>query len=176
VRRAGLAFGSRRSTGDFEGFATPGAIVVHVKTDRYRGPLSCKQTSRSRLMSPSSSSNGQGARWQSGSWRFEKAEGVSDNGLFFTDTSTEGGLLQHANRRVLRGEVRRPGLPVQRKPWRDQRGHQANRRPDDRGDWKARRLAVYVTEMTVSSDGQSMNIVTDDKRRGTTDKYVATKQ
>ena len=29
--------------------------------------------------------------------------------------------------------------------------------------------AVYVTEMTVSSDGQSMNIVTDDKRRGTTD-------
>jgi hypothetical protein len=43
-------------------------------------------------MSPSSSSNGQGARWQSGSWRFEKAEGVSDNGLFFTYTSTEGGL------------------------------------------------------------------------------------
>ena len=29
--------------------------------------------------------------------------------------------------------------------------------------------AVYVTRMTVSSDGQSMNIVTDDKRRGTTD-------
>jgi len=28
----------------------------------------------------------------------------------------------------------------------------------------------------VSSDGQSMNIATDDKRRGTTAKYVATKQ
>ena len=172
MRRTGLEFGSRRSTG----------LRRFRHTWRNRRPRKNRplQTAtivqanvRSRLMSPSSSSNGQGARWRAravGLMAIRKgSRGIGQRPVLHRH-ETEGGLSYSTPT----GESYAAKFDGQDYPYKGNPGVTSLviKRIDDRTieeTGKRDGSAVYVTRMTVSSDGQSMNIVTDDKRRGTTD-------
>jgi len=117
-----------------------------------------------------------GAHALSGSWRTEKIENISNNGLAVTYQGTENGLKMSApTGQSYDAKFDGKDYPVEGDP-----GHtmvSLKRIGDsieetDKRDGKV----IGVVRMTISADGKTMNVVYDDKRQGTTMTYKMEKQ
>jgi hypothetical protein len=118
-----------------------------------------------------------GANAISGSWRNTKMENLSDNGSLFTfkvsgDELTMTTPTGQSYTAKLNGtEAPYKGDPGTTSVSVKSMGKNTVEESDKR-DGKV----IYVNKMTVSADGKTMNILSEDKRLGRTSRFVATKQ
>jgi hypothetical protein len=118
-----------------------------------------------------------GAHAISGSWRTTKADEFSDNALTVTYEGTADGLRM----RTGSGESYDAKFDGQDYPVKGDRGSSvvALKRIDDRTmeeTTKRDGKVVGVARITAAADGKTLNVVYDDKQRGTTMSYAARKQ
>jgi hypothetical protein len=118
-----------------------------------------------------------GANAISGSWRNTKMENLSDNGSLFTFKMSGDELTmttptgQSYTAKVNGTEAPYKGDPGTTSVSVKSMGRNTVEESDMR-DGKV----IYVNKMTVTADGKTMNIVSEDKLHGRTSRYVATKQ
>lgn len=113
----------------------------------------------------------------SGSWKTEKYESVSENGLTFTYAMGGDGLKFKAST----GESYNAKFDGKDYPYHGDPGTTAVvlKKIDDHTfeeTYKRGSEVVGVAKIAVSADGKSLHMVNEDKRRGTTDTMVAEKQ
>jgi dipeptidyl aminopeptidase/acylaminoacyl peptidase len=118
-----------------------------------------------------------GAHMISGSWRMQKLESASENWLTFTFASNSHGLDYKAST----GENYSASFDGKDYPYKGDPGTTSVvlKRIDnntieetDKRDGEV----VFVSRITVSPDGKSLTMVSEDKRRGITDTWVAEKE
>lgn len=113
----------------------------------------------------------------SGSWRTDKVNSVSDNGLLVTYEGTQDGLkMSDPNGESYDAKFDGKDYPVQGDP-----GHtmvSLKRIGNDTVEETDKRngKVVGIAKMTVSSDGKWITVVFTDKERGTTTTYKMEKQ
>ena len=113
----------------------------------------------------------------SGSWKTEKFESVSDNALTFTYSMTSDGV----NYKASTGENYSAKFDGKDYPFHGDPGTTAVvlKKIDDQTFQETYKLNGEVTgsqRITLSPDGSSLTMVSEDMRRGTTDTWVAAKQ
>jgi hypothetical protein len=118
-----------------------------------------------------------GAHAISGSWRTEKVDTVSTNALTFTLKASADGLMSSsATGETYDAKFDGKDYPVKG----DRAGAVVSlTKIDDRSIDEATKIGgkvLYVSHMTVSADGKTMTVKSEDKERGTTTTWVATKQ
>ena len=118
-----------------------------------------------------------GSHALSGSWRTEKFNSVSSNGLTVTFQSTANGLrMSDQNGRTYNAKFDGNDYPILGDPghtkvWLQRIGTRVIVETDGRGG-----KVVGVLRMTVSIDGNSINVEYTDKERGTTTTYTMERQ
>ena len=118
-----------------------------------------------------------GSNALSGSWRTEKINSVSSNGLFVTFQSTANGIkMSDQNGRSYDARFDGNDYPVLGDPghtrvWVKRFGSRMIEETDKRGG-----KIVGVYHMTVSTDGNSINVEYTDKEHGTTTTYTMVRQ
>lgn len=117
-----------------------------------------------------------GAHVISGSWKVDKWESISDNALTFTYTATADGM----NFRASTGENYSAKFDGKDYPFHGDPGTTSVvlKRIDDNTFEETYKRDGQVTgssRMTISPDGKSLSLVSQDMRRGTTDRMVAEK-
>jgi hypothetical protein len=118
-----------------------------------------------------------GSHALSGSWRTEKVNSVSSNGLMVSFRCSASGLkMSDQNGRTYDARFDGSDYPVLGDPghtrvWVKRMGARMIEETDKRGG-----KIVGVSRMTVSTDGNSINVEYLDKERGTTTTYTMTKQ
>jgi hypothetical protein len=118
-----------------------------------------------------------GAHAFSGSWKTEKYESVSDNALTFTYAVSGDGL----NYKASTGESYNAKFDGKEYPYEGDPGTSAVelKKIDDhtfQETYKRKGEVVGTAKMTISPDGKSLTIVSEDRLRGRTDNWVAEKQ
>lgn len=118
-----------------------------------------------------------GAHAMSGQWKLEKFESASENWLTFNFASTGDGL----NYKASTGEGYNAKLDGKDYPYQNDPGTTsvALKKIDDHTyeeTDKRNGQVIAVSRMTVSPDGKSLTMVTEDKLRGVTDTFVAERQ
>jgi hypothetical protein len=118
-----------------------------------------------------------GAHAISGSWKTEKYETMSDNALTFVYIPEGDGLKYKAST----GETYSAKFDGKDYPYQGDPGTTAVvlRKIDNQTfeeTYKRKGEVVGVARMTISPDGKSLTIVSEDKVRGRTDNWVAEKQ
>lgn len=118
-----------------------------------------------------------GSHAVSGSWRTEKVNSVSDNGLTVTYQGTADGLkMSDPNGQSYDAKFDGKDYPIQGDPGHTmvslKRIGNDTIEETDKRDGKV----VGVVKMTVSSDGKWITVVYTDKQRGTTTTYKMEKQ
>jgi len=113
----------------------------------------------------------------SGSWRAEKVDTISSNALTFTLKGTADGLISSA----ATGETYDAKFDGKDYPVKGDRAGAvvSLKKVDERSIDETMKIGgkvLYVTHMTVSADGKTMTVRSEDKERGTTTKWVATRQ
>jgi len=118
-----------------------------------------------------------GSHALSGSWRTEKFNNVSSNGLTVTFRSTANGLrMSDQNGRSYEAKFDGNDYPILGDPghtkvWLRRIGTRVIEETDGRGG-----KIVGVSRMTVSTNGNSINVEYTDKERGTTTTYTMERQ
>jgi hypothetical protein len=118
-----------------------------------------------------------GSHALSGSWRTEKYNSVSSNGLIVTFQSTANGLrMSDQNGRSYDARFDGNDYPILGDPghtriWLKRMGTRMIEETDKRGG-----KIVGVTRMTVSTDGKSISVEYTDKEHGTTTTYTMEKR
>ncbi len=118
-----------------------------------------------------------GSHAVSGSWRTSKFETASDNALTVTFTATAEGLMMS----VPTGQSYDAKFDGNDYPVKGDPGSSvvSLKKVDDRNiveTTKREGKVVSVTHLTVSADGKSLTAKSEDKERGTTSTWVATRQ
>jgi len=118
-----------------------------------------------------------GSHAVSGSWRIDKVNSVSENGLTVTYQGTENGLkMSDPNGESYDAKFDGKDYPIQGDPGHTlvslKRIGNDTIEETDKRDGKV----VGVAKMTVSSDGKWITVVFTDKQRGTTTTYKMEKQ
>ncbi len=118
-----------------------------------------------------------GSNAVSGSWRTTKVEDISENGIMWTykvsgdELSMTSPTGQSYTAKMNGTEAPYKGDPGTTSVSIKSMGKNMMEETDRR-DGKV----ISVSKMTVTPDGKTMNITVDDKLRGTTSRFVATKQ
>jgi len=118
-----------------------------------------------------------GSHALSGSWRTEKFNSVSSNGLTVTFRSTANGMrMSDQNGRSYDAKFDGNDYPILGDPghtkvWLTRIGTRVIEETEARGG-----KIVGVSRMTVSTDGNSINVEYTDKERGTTTTYTMERQ
>ena len=117
-----------------------------------------------------------GAHAISGSWKVEKWQSISDNALTFTYTTTGDGL----NFKASTGENYSAKFDGKDYPFHGDPGTTSVvlKKIDDHTfeeTYKRDGQVTGMSRMTISPDGKSLTLVSQDMRRGTTDQMVAEK-
>jgi hypothetical protein len=118
-----------------------------------------------------------GASAISGSWKLDKWESASDNALTFVYTSSGDGL----NYKATTGESYSAKFDGKDYPFHGDPGTTSvvlKKIDDHRWEetYKRNGEVVGISRITVSDDGKSLNIVSEDTHRGTVDTWIAEKQ
>jgi hypothetical protein len=118
-----------------------------------------------------------GAHALSGSWKTEKYESVSDNGLTFMYAFKGDGL----NYKASTGENYSAKFDGKEYPFKGDPGVTAVvlKKVDDHTieeTYKHKGEVVGMSRIALSPDSKSLTIVSEDKRRGRTDTWIAEKQ
>jgi hypothetical protein len=118
-----------------------------------------------------------GAGAISGSWKLEKFESASPNWLTFTFASTGDGL----NYKASTGEMYHAKFDGKDYPYQNDPGttsvvlKKVDANPVEETDKRDGKV-IAVSRLSVSEDGKSLTMVTEDKLRGITDTFVAEKE
>ena len=118
-----------------------------------------------------------GAHALSGSWKLDKFEAASENWLTFNFASTGDGL----NYKASTGETYNAKFDGKDYPYQNDPGTTSVvlKKIDDNTveeTDKRNGQVIAVSKMSVSPDGKSLTMVTEDKLRGMTDTFVAERQ
>jgi hypothetical protein len=118
-----------------------------------------------------------GANAASGSWKTEKFDQVSDNGLTFTYAMTGDGV----NYKAKTGESYTAKFDGKDYPFQGDPGTTSVvlKKIDDHTfmeTYKRKSEVIGTSKITIAPDSKSLTIVSQDTRRGTTDTWVAEKQ
>jgi hypothetical protein len=119
----------------------------------------------------------EGAHALSGSWRLQRLDQLSENALVWTFQSTPEGLTMKSKT----GESYDAKFDGKDYPIKGDRAGTtvALKRVDDRTleeTLKRDGKVVATSRSTVSADGKTLNVTYEDKERGTTQQFAATKQ
>ena len=146
-------------------------------TEKYLGNRAGDQTVTATGMYTRVGAPESGGSAISGSWKLDKWESASDNALTFAYASSGDGL----NYKATTGESYSAKFDGKDYPFHGDPGMTSVvlKKIDDHTweeTYKREGEVVGVARMTVSGDGKSLNIVSKDTRRGTTDTWIAEKQ
>lgn len=118
-----------------------------------------------------------GANAISGSWRTTKIENISDNGIMFTfKVSGDELTMTSPTGQSYTAKLNGPDAPYKGDPGTTSVSVKSLGKDTVEETDKRDGKVISVSKMTVTPDGNTMNIMVEDKLHGTTAHFVATKQ